>query len=57
MEEEQEKEKEKAGLSPETSKGGSSHHDAKRDIGVFGTSHSYNSHFIYLSLVRTYMTS
>lgn len=38
MEEEVEKEKEKAAASPETSKGGSSHHDAKRDIGVFGTS-------------------
>ena len=57
MEEEVEKEKEKAAASPETSKGGSSHHDAKRDIGVFGTSHSPNSHFNDLSLVRTYMTS
>jgi hypothetical protein len=51
MEEEAEKEKVKAAAPPEISKAGPSHHDAhaKRDIGVFGMSHSSNSYSIHFS--------
>lgn len=56
--EEEAAEKEKAAAS-ESSKAGPSHHDshAKRDIGVFGMSHSPNPPVCPPVLVRTYMTS